>query len=401
MDHLKTTKDRQKRWYAKHVQPRFVDPQPYSIPFSNLTESRSELDDLLHKNGFVIISNALTLEECNYALSLAMDYVHAASFAEQSLRRSNSTDESSKDKLCSKKSPSSSLFPVTVEGGILPFYGSGHSTFMWYLRTHDNIKKIFSTVHNVPPDELLTSLDGMIVWSESNYPIDAGWFHVDQNPLNKPNFSSFQGLINLINCSEHTGGNVLVARSHHLFPHNYIIDHNKYPSDVATFYETRLQEINGDDWLEIDPNDRTILGNPENIICCLLQAGDVLLWDSRVVHCSHPPSRQHTKENKKHNDNNEANTNECTLIRGAGLINMIPSSNVNFMTKQSRVEATKSLRTLTHWVNKASGLGDEKVEDVKKEKARIHLIKLWEQTNKKQVLLSYNDLDLNQKQMIK
>ena len=392
MNHLKTTEDRQERWYAKHAQPRFVDPQLYSVPFSSLNESRSELSDLLRNNGFVIISNALTLEECDHALSLAMDYVHAASFAEQSLRKNSFDESTTKDKSRkneSKEDPSS-LFPATVEGGILPFYGSGHSTFMWYLRTHDNIKKVFSTLHNVSPEELLTSLDGMIVWSDSNYPTDSGWFHVDQNPLKKPNFASFQGLVNLVNCSERTGGNVLVAKSHHLFPHNYT-DH-KYSSDVANFYETRLQEIDGDDWLEIDPNDRSILGNPENIICCLLQAGDVLLWDSRVVHCSHPPSRQH--------DGDKENYKECTILRGAGLVNMIPSMNVNSTTKQSRVEATKSLRTLTHWVDKASGLGDEKIKDVKKETARIDLMKSWEQKSMKQVLLSYNDLDLNQKQMI-
>ncbi len=48
-----------------------------------------------------------------------------------------------------------------------------------------------------------------------------------------------------------------------------------------------MDEVGTDDWLEVDPTDTQIL-QPQNVISCLLRPGDVLLWDSRTVHCSNP-----------------------------------------------------------------------------------------------------------------
>jgi hypothetical protein len=63
-----------------------------------------------------------------------------------------------------------------------------------------------------------------------------------------------------------------------LFPQHYIDEKNP----CVEFYRTRLDELAGDTL--IDPNDEIIL-DPNTSHCC---SGDVLLWDSRVVHCSYP-----------------------------------------------------------------------------------------------------------------
>ena len=90
---------------------------------------------------------------------------------------------------------------------------------------------------------------------------DAGWFHVDQNPIAKPNKECIQGLVNLLPVNSSTGGNVVVAESHRLFPHHYTSANHA----CSEFYKARLEELGNEDWMEIDPNDAELL-NPNSIL---------------------------------------------------------------------------------------------------------------------------------------
>ena len=88
--------------------------------------------------------------ECNEALSLASDWILAAASAEQqglSQSETNSLYESLQ-KAASSRQPmldgcSSANFPQSAEGGMLPFCGSGHSSFAWAVRSNPKVKKVF------------------------------------------------------------------------------------------------------------------------------------------------------------------------------------------------------------------------------------------------------------------
>ncbi len=444
MDHLKTTKDRQDRWYAKHIQPRFIpihelDVQNiYSnneneaseskqdksmilthvdgIPFNFLEKHDSKvkeyLKEQLRTQGFVVVTKALTLEECNLGLGLAWDFIEMASATEMymtNLNTSKTVDYHSNSSSVKRDDPStySNYFPRTVEGGILPFYGSGHSKFMWFLRCHQSILNIFATIHGVKSENLATSLDGMIAWIDP--PDDRGWFHLDQNPITKPGFESVQGLVNLLPANEKSGGNVLIPKSHLLFPNHYLksrVNEQDINTSRHLFYESRLREIDGDDWLEIDQYDREVL-DPSNVISCMLGPGDVLIWDSRLVHCSHPPSlKQGNVDNGQCSDASFDTTifpEQYGFIRIAGLVNMIPHSKLCDRIINQRIEAIDRCRTLTHWVDKVSPLGEENVDEAKKEKSRIEYMKQWHANHgneRENILLSYGDLNKEQRTLI-
>jgi hypothetical protein len=487
MDHLSTSEERKNRWYAKNIKPIFLpikdidihgvdihspqksassqrnnndksdsDSENYvnGIPFDLMYQPKMKeyMKSHLKNHGFVIITKALSLKECNHGLKLAWDYIEAASSVEQCLekyldenkKKKNDTgtgtgtrvtrstqthQESQKDKddIClqttiARNDPStySKYLPRTVEGGILPFYGSGHTSFMWYLRSHPSIQEVFATIHNTTREELVSSLDGIIAWICTNPTNDCGWFHIDQNPMSKPEFESVQGLVNLLPVGMDTGGNVLVEKSHLFFPHHYLEDrssnqdnHQDNKNDdnddndgilPRLFYKERLREINGDDWLEIDPYDKELL-DPANVISCMLGPGDIIIWDSRLVHCSYPATTREEREVANSDSDGEVMkllNNKHGFIRTAGLVNMIPRSKVSDQTRCQRIEAINRCRTLTHWVDKVAPLGEERSEEAQKEQRCIEFMKQWKGSRKdrSKVLLCYEDLSKDQRNLV-
>mmetsp|Transcript_42573 Transcript_42573/g.47591 ORF Transcript_42573/g.47591 Transcript_42573/m.47591 type:complete len:498 (+) Transcript_42573:348-1841(+) len=497
MDHLKSSEERKARWYAKHIEPwympvktidlnfiknhyltnneapsfrgeteevrgcnfcqqSYVPGIPGSLLHQNHHEVKQFLNDQIREYGFVIIRHVLNIQQCNHAIDLAWDYLEAASSAEEYLhRRRNQDSIAQKNTNCPSRrrkeraSQLSKYHPKSVEGRIFPFYGAGHSSFQWYLRSQYYVQDVFALIHSVDRNELITSLDGMILWTEYDddhmgkyrgtddgnkpttiaaYDHDKGWFHIDQNPKTKPKFASVQGLVNLLPVIENTGGNVLVMGSHKMFPNHYLksskssSDDVDVDVDVDEFYYERLKEINGDDWLEIDPND-TLL-QKESTVMCLLGPGDMIVWDSRLIHCSYPgkPMPSSTNNEYEISMEEEEEGNELKrqgLVRAAGLVNMIPRSKCSIGVHSQRIQAIKNARTLTHWVDKASPLGEEQSKEVELEYQRVKYMRQNYQgesywldkkdeedmhsitpKRNKRVLLSLDDLTAEQRKLI-
>lgn len=328
----------------------------------------------LEKHGFVVISDVATQQECNKLIHLGCNWIDAATAVET--RMIEQTEAAAP----------AGTFPValaSLEGGILPFYGAGHSTCAWMARSL--VRPVFEALYET--ENLISSLDGLVFWcntntndSSSKPPTDAGWFHVDQNPRNKPDFAAVQGLLNLLPVTESTGGNALVAQSHRNFPH-YL----DAAGPCGAFYQTRLDEVNGDDWLEVDPDDEQVL-HPERILSLLLRPGDFLLWDSRVAHCSYPPLATAAG----------AASSPDFLIRAATLVSMMPANSASPSALQARKEAVDMRRTLTHWANQVSPLGAERPELLQLEHKRVELMN----SGSVKVLLGWDDLSDEQKALV-
>jgi hypothetical protein len=211
MDHLATSQERRDRWYSK-LWPRYIpvvkakdwqealaSQETYdcarSIPIdwlSGATPSDGSADvklrSVLEEHGFVVISGVLTESECKEALSLGWDYLEAASVAEWQLQHIDDGDDAMPPLKRNDASTHKDNMPRSVEGGMLPYYGSGHSTLAWFVRSHPKVIDIFRSMYRT--DNLISSLDGLVLWSNT---VGAIYIcHCCTCGVSRPNSSSFQ-----------------------------------------------------------------------------------------------------------------------------------------------------------------------------------------------------------------
>jgi len=267
----------------------------------------------LEEHGYVVIKNALSESEAAKTLDLLWDYLEDLNTGID--RNDPSTWEDDR-------------WPTCAHGGIMPSYGIGHSESQWYLRGIPNVKKAFAKIWE--SDDLLTSFDGVSLWRPWNINPDwktesgQSWFHIDQHPISKPGKQCIQGLVNLLPTSKEIGGNVIIPGSHNFF------------KDLPDEYHERLSKLP----LEIDhfrfPNDDPKLSS-DKAVMCHMEPGDMLLWDSRTIHCSNSGTSLDQETN--------------TLIRAASLICMMPKHLTSEDVLEQRREAVDKLISTTNWTN--------------------------------------------------
>jgi hypothetical protein len=359
-------------WFSQR-RPAHIQPRRHAT-FDG--EARSQLA----ADGYCVIAAALNHAECARALELAWDYVEAASAAQAALE-GHVVTASGLPAQCAVVerdcAETWTAWPACVEGGILPYFGAGHSQCSWFVRTVPRVRAIFEALWGTP--DLISSFDGLLLWRpwtplDRAHRTESGWFHIDQNPRHKPNFAAVQAFVSLLPSSARTGGNVLIAGSHHSFPHHY---------SESPMYADRLDEVGLDDWVEVDPADTVLVGADRPVLCCRLEAGDMLIWDSRVVHCSCPgalPEDADYNDESQSADSVAAAAESCAaiaaaargLVRACVLVTMMPRARASDETARQRGDAVRRAQTLTHWADKAASLGAERDADLAaREMARV------------------------------
>jgi len=267
--------------------------------------------EYLEAEGFVIFANALSADEASCAMSYLWDYLEQLGTG---IKRTN------------PETWDDDRWPTAVHGGILPSYGIGHSRAQWYIRDIEAVQRSFAAVWDT--QDLLTSFDGVTIWRPWTYNeawqtnLGNSWLHIDQHPIGRPGKHCVQGLVNLLPTSEATGGNVIVPKSHLLF------------EKIPTLYAERLARIHP----SIDhfrfPNDDPQLSNTQPIMAHM-EAGDLLLWDSRTIHCSSPGTKRPASD--------------TDLLRAASLICMMPRHKSNTKIIEQRKAAVADLTSTTNW----------------------------------------------------
>jgi hypothetical protein len=149
------------------------------------------------------------------------------------------------------------------------------------------VQDAFATAWSVQASELITGFDSCAAtrnfwrleehserlsrkeaWKHNGASAGYSWLHVDQNWDIQPNLSSYQGALNIYAATERTGGTVLVPGSHKRFEEIF----------------TKNQRKRGDFVMLDQPGDvQNYCSGARQIVC---EAGDLLLWDSRVIHCN-------------------------------------------------------------------------------------------------------------------
>ena len=174
--------------------------------------------------------------------------------------------------------------------GVLTARSVGQSRFLWHCRQLPGVLAAWRTVwggagHN---SELVTSFDGCCAWRNPHHAAhraaarrslytDQNWYHLDQNVRTHPDFDSFQGLLNLYAADHATGSTVVVPGSHKDFRENCQRG-GKAGQSRGSFVRMTAKL------------DRSYC-QQRAVQVAPLAAGDVLVWDSRTVHCSSGVSR--------------------------------------------------------------------------------------------------------------
>ena len=55
-------------------------------------------------------------------------------------------------------------WPGEFQSGITVQSGSNQQPSLWYIRGHPGVQQVFATIWAVQPSDLITSMDGMLIW---------------------------------------------------------------------------------------------------------------------------------------------------------------------------------------------------------------------------------------------
>ena len=270
----------------------------------------AEAMSYLREQGFVVFANALSSGEAEQAMSMLWDYLEALGTG---VDRAN-TDTWGDDR-----------WPTAVHGAILPSIGIGHCAAQWFIRDVANVKRCFSQVWD--DEELLVSFDGVSLWrpwaENAQWRTNEGltWMHIDQHPIGRPGKHCVQGLVNLLPTDAGIGGNMVVPGTHRLF------------EKIPELYEERLGRIHPSiDHFRFPSND-PLFGEYQPIVAHM-EPGDLMLWDSRTIHCSAAGS---------------VGSSPQGLLRAASLICMMPKSKSNLAVIAQRKAAIETRTSTTNW----------------------------------------------------
>ncbi|GMH53603.1 hypothetical protein TrRE_jg9832 [Triparma retinervis] len=300
---------------------------------------------IFREMGYVVVAGVMNKEEVEKTKGLVWDYIEGASSVKLALEGKvgmhpcvNRDDP---------KTWAASSWPDTLEGGIFPHFGVGHSRAAWFVRTRSKVQQVFEGFWGAEAHGgLLASFDSMLLW-RSGEVTDKGWFHIDQNPATNPGFQNVQGLVNLVRVVEGRGGNVVVPKSHSRFAE--WAEHEDYKEKIG--------EVKGDDWMEVWGRDAV------GAVCLELLEGDMLLWDSRLVHCSNGVEGGGGGERQEE------------VTRAAVLVTMYPKNRVGSDVRGARMECVARGETGTHWANRVRVLGAERGAGREVEDTRVKMMR--------------------------
>ncbi|CAF3060452.1 unnamed protein product [Rotaria sp. Silwood2] len=266
----------------------------------------------LMENGYVVISDIMNQDEITENKDLLWKFL-----------------ENVGDGTIQRNDPDtwSNGWPSFSTHGVISGYGIGQSDFLWNVRSNRKVKKVFAQLWN--DQQLLVSFDGCGIFRDWRYnptwKTSGGWNHVDQNPKLKPDRCCIQGLVSLTDQNEKTGGLIVYPRTHLRF--------------------TELSDVtkNANDFVKVS-DDHSIMNQGKTLgklVHC--RAGDLILWDSRTIHCNSPATASE-----------ERNKNEpVDLLRIAIYVCMSPISFVCGQTvdefREKRKQMLEKNCTLTHW----------------------------------------------------
>ena len=157
---------------------------------------------------------------------------------------------------------------------------NAHSSVMWNLRCHPKVQDVFCKIWNCTSDDLLSSFDGAGYRYLGQEDDGIGW-HVDQNSTHDLGMVNVQGVLSINGMNARTGGTVLLAGSH--------TDHEQVCARNCD------EEEEDSSWEFVPISDEDEIFDKCSIVQPVVHKGEMLVWDSRLVHrCMPPADADHT-----------------------------------------------------------------------------------------------------------
>jgi ectoine hydroxylase-related dioxygenase (phytanoyl-CoA dioxygenase family) len=249
--------------------------------------------------------------------------------------------------------------------GICSSKGFNHSEFAWNTRCLPKVKAAFGAIWDTM--KLIVSFDACNVFRPWKYNpswlTSGGWWHVDQNAMKGPERQGkvcIQGLVTYYNATEDTGGLCVIPRSH--------LQHNEVCERCAKGDRSM-------DFISIPKEDDVLRENAGILVCA--KAGDLILWDSRTIHCNTPALTapdyvrecEHVASSCSGSSCSsevmkpEQLNNNTEIIRLVSYVCMLPKACANNRClEQRRLGFTRRVST-SHWPTQKIGINNRVILD--------------------------------------
>lgn len=309
--------NKQSKREASEKKLEVIPIQPHRF---NIETESSEMRKYLQENGYAVIKSVAFPDEIQIAKNLFWDCAENIS---PNLSRSNPNTWIDKN------------WVGDPSNGICSFMN--HSEFVWKTRLLPLVKKTFAEIWKT--SDLIVSFDAANVFrpwrKEESWRTKGGWWHLDQNALtgeHKEGLACVQGLVTYYDATEETGGLCLIPKSHLKF---------KKVCERAPAARLKI------DYVQLSSETEPILQSENAILICA-KAGDLILWDSRTIHCNTPSLINNDEgEIKRNKDNN------FDIIRLVSYVCMVPFNNASSDVIESRKEGFRLKKPTSHWPTKA------------------------------------------------
>jgi len=264
-----------------------------------------ELKAFLREYGWVVIKNIATTTEAETIIQQQWDFIeHLGTGVNR-----NKTETWYQG----------GFWPGNISSGQVLAPYVGQSAPAWTARQLLKVKAVFALLWGT--SNLKVSFDTWNVVrpytlaSNRTKPLPP---HIDQNPNTKPNLECYQGLLNLKPSQIEDGGTMLYSKSHTFFKET-----TKYANKTG-------------DWVIISGD--LLKKCYQTMVCPSLEVGDMLVWDSRLIHGVTPPQ----KGFKDHKGCKE-------FRRSVVYVCMTPISKIKDKVLKLRKEYYEKGITTNHW----------------------------------------------------
>lgn len=281
------------------------------------TITGQQVRHILEQDGLIIIPGVLDKLECELMFSGMWDFFeHITQQWDSPILRSDSSTWNQFDNLI----PSNAMMYQT--------WNISHAQHMWDIRSKEKIVNIWAKFWDVKPIDLLASFDGAswLVPHEFTpdyiHPEFDYWFHLDQT-VHKTKLDGIQGFVTALDVNPGDATFVYYKNSHKLI------------QELTQTFGIRTDS----DWYPLNQEENDFFlskcGDPKKLLC---QAGSLVIWDSRLVHCNTGPSLSRLNPN----------------YRCVQYLSYMPKSLSDQKTINKRIEAFGNLLTSNHYASRAT-----------------------------------------------
>lgn len=276
----------------------------------------------LRENGYCVLAGVADTEAVARAKSLLWDFL-------ESIPGSQATRADS-------ETWGSGWIPNPVNG-IIGVHGFGQSEFCWHARSLPKARQAFESVWDCK--DVIASFDGGNAFRpwvhKPEWKTSGGWWHVDQNSFlpGQDGLKCVQGLLTFTDATPAAGGLCVIPGSH------------KHHGEVC---RRACAHILSGHFVQVQPGD-PVLESGARLVCA--KAGDLILWDSRCVHCN-TPGLQNAET-----DIDVGLASESELLRVVAYICMTPASWASPEVLAQRKQGYSDNETTDHVPHEWHGIG--------------------------------------------